>query len=97
MMKVQTIRNLQRQVLPILKKAGVLRSAVFGSFARGDHKKNSDIDFLIESEKVKSLFELVDLKLKLEEKLNKRVDLVSYKNVHPSLRKYIEADQIPIL
>ncbi len=58
------------------------RAAIFGSFARGEAKANSDVDLLIEYRaKGKSLFDLVDLKLELEEILGRKVDIVTYDSI----------------
>lgn len=77
---------------------GVKRAAIFGSFARGEARKNSDIDLLIEFRgKKKSLLDLVDLKFKLEEKLGRKVDLVTYNSLHHLLRDRILAEQVIIL
>ncbi|WP_258861658.1 nucleotidyltransferase family protein [Marinilabilia salmonicolor] len=48
---------------------------VFGSVARGEHRKQSDIDIYYGGEPL-SLFKLSDLKDKLEQKLDTPVDLV---------------------
>lgn len=88
-----TIAAIRKKVLPIFKKQGVLKAAIFGSFARGEEKKNSDVDMLIKLRKDKSGFDFIELKINLEEKLGKKVDLVSYNGVHPLLKDRILKDQ----
>lgn len=88
-----TVDSIKRQILPILKKQGVTKAALFGSAARGEMKKGSDIDVLVRMGKGKSLFDFVGLKLELEEKLNKKVDLVSYGAIKPCLRDIISKDE----
>lgn len=53
------INQLKSKVIPILKEAGVTKSALFGSYVRGENKKNSDIDMLVELPEGKSLLDLV--------------------------------------
>ncbi|MBI4079498.1 MAG: nucleotidyltransferase family protein [Candidatus Levybacteria bacterium] len=89
--KIKTI------AIPILKEAGVTRSALFGSYVRGEQTDKSDIDMLVEYPKGTTLFDVVDLQDKLEEAFGKKVDLVSYKTIKPRLKQYILAEQIPIL
>ncbi len=60
-------------------------------------EEDSDIDFLIEFPKGKSLLDLVRLERKLAETLGKKVDIITYKSVSPLLQKYIQQDQIQIL
>lgn len=84
-----TIQKTKKQILPILKRQGVIKASFFGSLARGDIKKNSDIDLLVEFKKGKSLFDLAGLKLELEEKIGKKVDLLTYNSINPRLKDII--------
>ena len=86
-------QEIAKKIIPILKKQGVKKAALFGSQARGDAKKNSDVDLLVELPKRFGLFEMGGLKMDLEEALNKKVDLVTYGSIHPLLKKYILKDQ----
>lgn len=95
-MKVN-IDQIKKKVIPILKEAGVKRCALFGSYVRGDKTKDSDIDILVELPVGKSLLDLVRLERKLKESLGKKVDLLTYKSVHPLLKDYINRDQLRIL
>ena len=45
----------------------------------------------------KSLFDFIQLKLELEEEINRRVDLVEYTNIFPMLRESIMKEQVPLL
>ncbi len=64
---------------------------LFGSFARGEENKDSDIDIFVKMEP--NLFNLVALKKQIEKDLKKRVDLIrDHKNIKPFLKKMIEKD-----
>lgn len=91
------IKQIKEKVVPILKEAGVTRSAVFGSYVRGEAGKDSDIDILVDLPKEISLFDFVDLEFKLEKVLGRKVDLVEYTAIKPRLKKYILAEQVQIL
>lgn len=91
------LEEIRRKALPILKQAGVTRSAVFGSVVRGEAKGESDIDFLVDLPRGKSLFDLAQLQMDLEKALNKKIDLVTYKSLHPFLRRQILQEQVRIL
>jgi len=91
-----TIKQIAKIAVPILKKNGVVKAGIFGSYARGEAKKRSDIDMLIKPPKWMG-FEFFGLNLELEEKLGKKVDLLTYKSVSPYLKKYIMADEVRIL
>lgn len=90
-------RKYRKSITSILKKNGVKKAAVFGSFARGEAKKESDIDLLIEFKGKKSLFDLVGLKIELEESTGRNVDVVTYASLHPLLRDRILSEQVCIL
>src|SRR5258708_9640973 len=62
----EEIQKIQQQIVQILKEAGVLKSALFGSVARGEADQKSDVDILVELPDDKSLFDLIDLQEKLE-------------------------------
>jgi len=70
----------------LCKESDISYLALFGSYLRGDNRKDSDMDLLVRFKEVKSLFELVDVKDKFEQKLGKPVDLVTEKFLSPYFR-----------
>ncbi|MCK9186313.1 nucleotidyltransferase family protein [Candidatus Gracilibacteria bacterium] len=88
-----TTQILIKQIIPILKSQEVLKASIFGSFARGDNTENSDIDILVKLKKSKTLFDLIGLKIALEEKLDKKVDVLTYESINPLLKKIILQEQ----
>ena len=94
----QNINKLKKIIVPILKRNQVIRAGIFGSFARGEETKKSDLDLLIRVKKRKfSLLDLVGLELELEEKLKRKVDLLTYGSLHPLLKDRILKEEIKIL
>ena len=85
------------KALPILKKAGVTRSSIFGSYVRGETKKTSDIDILIDAPKGMSLFDFVGLQQELEKALGKKVDLGEYSTIKPRIKDQVLSQQVRIL
>ena len=75
------------------KSQPILKAYLFGSVSRGDSRKDSDIDILVELDKQVDLFQLVSIKLYLEKILKKTVDLISTKAVHPRLKSSIDKDK----
>ena len=71
--------------------------SLFGSYVRGEAKDDSDIDILVDLPEELSLFDVVDIQLKLEDVLGKKVDLVEYNSIKPRIRDQILNEQIPIL
>ena len=91
------MQAVQDTILEILRKNEVKRAAFFGSIVRDEMDEESDIDILIEFEGRKSLLDLSRLKNELEDDVNRRVDLLTYRSLHPGLRDRILAEQVPIL
>ena len=95
---MEDFEEMKKKIVKILKKNKVVRAGIFGSYARGEQKKNSDIDILVEiSDKKFSFLDLVNLEFKLEDALRKKIDLLTYGSVHPLLRERILSDEVKII
>lgn len=95
-METNELKKLKPMIIKILKKYGIKKAGVFGSFVRGEQKKNSDIDILIEPPKGIG-FGFVSIQFKLEDQLNKKVDLLTYNGIHPLLKKRILSEEVRII
>jgi predicted nucleotidyltransferase len=85
-------------ILSNLKKFDPQKVGIFGSFARGDNKKGSDIDILVEFKKIPSLLALIKLENDLSEILGTKVDLVTTGALkNKRIKKSIKKDLISIL
>ncbi len=93
---MKKITEIKEKILPILKKNDIIKASIFGSFARGEDKKGSDLDMLVELNKKHSLLDLIGIKFELEDVLKRKVDLLTYGGVNPRLEKYIYKDEIKI-
>ena len=82
------IEKIKKKIVPLLKKKGIKKAGIFGSYARGEEKNGSDIDILIEAPKNIG-FGFVGIQFELEKKLDKKVDLLSYKAIHHLLKEKI--------
>jgi|SRR3989344_5785880 len=91
------IDEIKQKILPILKDHKVTKAGIFGSYARGEQKKKSDVDILVEISDDVSLLGVIRLKNVLEKALRKRIDLVEYALIRKELRERILNDEIPIL
>ena len=83
-------RGLKEKLVEICKKNDIIFMAIFGSFARGEQHKTSDIDIAIEfsKSKEKSLLDLVHVENELRRIFKRKVDL----GVFSSLSPYIVED-----
>ena len=93
------LREIKKEIQPILNGHDVKKAEFFGSLARGNATQDSDIDILIEfnNKKNKTLLDLASLKNDLETKLAKEVDVVTYDSLNPLLEEQILKEKEPIL
>lgn len=91
------LKKIKPQIVEILKKNGVVKAGVFGSYVRGEETKKSDIDILIKPPKSFSLLDLVGLEQELEEILGKKVDLLTYGGLNHLLKERILNEEVRII
>lgn len=90
------ISVIKKKIIPVLKAHKVSKAGIFGSYARGEQKKKSDVDILVEIPDDRSLLHVAGLKGDLEIALKKKVDLVEYELIRKELKKNILKDEVPI-
>ncbi|MEK7655651.1 MAG: nucleotidyltransferase family protein [Patescibacteria group bacterium] len=90
------IKTIRSRSLPILRRYGVRKASIFGSFARGEQLKKSDVDVLIEPPSTMGLLALIGLQQDLEERLKREVDVVTYNSLHRRIRDRVLNEQIVI-
>ena len=92
------IEKISSKIVGVLKKNKVTKAGIFGSYSRGEQKKNSDVDILVEiKDENMSLLGFIKLKIKLEEILGKKVDLVEYSVIKPLIKNRILNEEIRII
>ncbi len=84
-----------RKLAGIARKHGAVRASLFGSFARGDARPDSDLDVLVELETGRSLLDLVRLERELKDVLGLQVDVVTPKSLHPLILERVMAERKP--
>ncbi len=89
MNKDEIITFLATNKQEIKDKFGVTRIGLFGSYARGDFKINSDIDIAVEIESGNKFRSFFGLKNYLENELKNKVDLGIESSLKPIAKKYI--------
>jgi uncharacterized protein len=94
-MNQSEIKNI---ILSYLKEFNPIKVGIFGSYARGDNKKGSDIDILVEFKESPSLLTLIKLENDLSEILSVKVDLVTTGALkNKRIKNSIKKDLINIL
>ena len=97
-MNAQSAIERLRAMQPELAQSGIAALYVFGSFARDDMRKDSDIDLAFEIAPG-SAFDLIDqasLQIAIAERLGRHVDFCDRHAIHPDLRPRIERDLVRV-
>ncbi|TRZ89013.1 MAG: nucleotidyltransferase [Methanosarcinales archaeon] len=90
MTEVEKIMKKLNENMPTLREKYRIKTlGIFGSYIRGEQKKKSDVDILVEFEKPLGLLEFVGLELQLSKLLGKKVDLVMKTALKPKIGKHI--------
>lgn len=84
------------EILRICAKYGAQNVRVFGSVARGEADERSDIDFLVEVEPGRSLFDLGGLQYELEHLLGCSVDVMTEQGLKARIRDRIRREAVPL-
>jgi hypothetical protein len=92
----ELLQEKREEILRIAAEHGARNVRVFGSAARGEAGPESDIDFLIELEPDRSLFDHVALLQDLEDALGRKVDVVTEKGLHWYIRDRIKKEAAPL-
>ena len=82
----------KEQLEKLCKNNAISFLGLFGSYSRGDQTPTSDVDLLVDYSESKSMFDHVRLQRQLSELLNKQVDLVTRRSVHPYIKDYVMRD-----
>lgn len=87
-----TIDEVRQKSGPILEQHGVAYAAVFGSVSRGEDEPQSDVDILVRLGRPMGMFGFMKLINDLEDKLQKKVDVVTEQSLNIHVRPYVLPD-----
>ncbi len=93
---MQDITTIKRAFTPIAKEYGLKRAYIFGSYARGEAREDSDVDLLIEKGKPLSLIMLSSLLQDARAALGLPVDLVTTAGIDEDFRRSISGTEVLI-
>ncbi|MEW5801331.1 MAG: nucleotidyltransferase family protein [bacterium] len=86
----------REEILRIAARHGARNIRVFGSVARGEADEHSDIDFLVEMEPGRSLFDMGGLLMDLETLLQRQVDVVTERGLKKRIRDRVLHETVPL-
>jgi predicted nucleotidyltransferase len=91
-----TILERKKEILKIAAKHGARNVRIFGSVARGEARPDSDVDFLVDMEPGRTLFDMGGLLMDLRDLLGLQVDVVTERGLKPRIRDRVlkEAERL---
>ncbi|MCK9299485.1 nucleotidyltransferase family protein [Methanoculleus sp. YWC-01] len=86
----------REEILAIAARHGARRVRVFGSVARGEETRSSDLDLLVEFEPGRSLLDQIALAQDLKDLLGREVDVVTEKGLHWYVKERVCREAVPL-
>ena len=92
----ELLQEEREEILRLCAKYGARNVRVFGSVARGKADEQSDVDFLVDMEPGRSLFDLGGLQYELEQHLGCPVDVVTERGLKARIRERVRREALPL-
>ena len=86
----------RKEIENYCKKNGISYLGLFGSYVRGDFRKDSDIDLLVRVKRNATLLDLVRMERELAKILGKKVDLLTKNSLSKYIREKVIKEAKPI-
>jgi predicted nucleotidyltransferase len=86
------LKERRQEILHIAARHGAYNVRVFGSTASGESGPDSDVDFLVDMEPGRSLFDMGGLLVELQDLLGRQVDVVTEQSLHWYIRDQVIAE-----
>ena len=90
------LKEKRQDILRLCAKHGARNVRIFGSAARGEADEKSDVDFLVDMEPGRSLFDMGGLLMDLQELLGCEVDVVTEKGLRQRIRARVLQEAVPL-
>ncbi len=92
----QLVKAKREEILRICSEHGVREIRLFGSAARHEADEASDLDFLVELEPGRTIFDLGGLQYELQQFLGCRVDVVTERGLKARIRERVLREAVPL-
>ncbi len=92
----ERVKAKRQEILRSAAHHGAYNVRIFGSVARGEADEDSDVDFLVNMETGRSLFDLGSLLMDLQDLLGREVDVVTEAGLRPRIRRRVLSEARPL-
>lgn len=90
------LQSKRTEILTLAAKHGASNVRLFGSVIRGDDQEGSDVDFLVDMQETRSLFDLIGLQQDLEKEIGGKVDVLTPNSINRHLKDRIMGEAMPL-
>ena len=96
MCQLDRLRRLRTDIYRIARRHNAEKVYVFGSCARKEETPESDIDLLVEFNQSATLFDQIDIRDEVRSLLDRPVDVISKRGLHPYIRNRVLAEAVEL-
>ena len=93
---LKILQDKRTEILALAAKHGASNVRLFGSVICGEDRDGSDVDFLVDMQDTRSLFDLIGLQQDLEKAIGRKVDLLTPNGINRYLKDRILAEAVPL-
>jgi len=93
---LKILQDKRTEILALAAKHGACNVRLFGSVIRGEDRDVSDVDFLVDMQDTRSLFDLIGLQQDLEKAIGRKVDVLTPNGINRYLKDRILAEAVPL-
>jgi len=90
------LEKIRKSIKPVAEKYNLIYVWIFGSYAKRNQRKDSDVDIIVRTEDVIGGFKIAEVKFALEEALKKQVDIITTGSIKGSLLENEDLEEILI-
>ncbi|MDD5395622.1 MAG: nucleotidyltransferase family protein [Thiothrix sp.] len=96
MSTLNILQSKRAEILALAAKHGASNVRLFGSVARGEDQEDSDVDFLVDMQETRSLFDLIGLQQDIEKVIGRKVDVLTPNGINRYLKERILHEAAPL-
>ncbi len=96
MKPIKMLAKRRQKILELARLHGATQIRIFGSVARGDADRKSDVDFLVQMEPGRTLLDMGGLLMDLQRTLGRPVDVVTEKGLKDRIREKVLQEAMPL-
>ncbi|PIQ11837.1 MAG: DNA polymerase subunit beta [Hydrogenophilales bacterium CG18_big_fil_WC_8_21_14_2_50_58_12] len=90
------LQSKRNEILALAAKHGASNVRLFGSVVRGEDREDSDVDFLVDMQETRSLFDLIGLQQDFEKAIGRKVDVLTSNGINRYLKDRILGEAAPL-